>query len=372
MENSVSKEELHILTKDEQKRYKIIIPAYEPEEGLIDFIKELRSQIASDIILVDDGSGEEYKGIFDRLQEDLGCVVLTHYRNMGKGRALKDAFNFCLNSYEDMKGCITADSDGQHSPKDIERCMNELAAYPDRLILGVRDFSGKDIPGKSKFGNKTTIAVVKLFCGMKISDTQTGLRAIPRAFMEEILTTAGERFDYEMNMLIDSKYLCPIKEVPIETIYESKSNHRTHFDPIRDSIRIYKIFGKMFLHFTISSLSSCLVDLALFSVFCRMFRETVPVYYVTIATVLARVISSAYNYLVNYKLVFHSNDGYVKTGAKYFTLAAIQMAVSAGLVTLLNVIIPFVPETGIKVVVDLCLFFISYQVQRELIFKKIK
>ena len=123
------------------------------------------------------------------------------------------------------------------------------------------------IPFKSKYGNKITTFVVKLFCGMKISDTQTGLRAIPASFMSQILTTPGERFEYEMNMLIDSKYACPIIELPIQTIYESKDNHKTHFDPIRDSYRIYKIFGKMFLHYTISSLSSCVVDLLLFSMF---------------------------------------------------------------------------------------------------------
>lgn len=361
-----------ILNTIQQQKYKIIIPAYEPEPGIIDFIKELKQTLSSEIIIVDDGSGSEYKEIFDTLQREYSCKVLVHHVNMGKGRALKDAFNYCLNEYPDMLGCVTADSDGQHTPTDIARCMTVLDAHPDRLILGTRDFSGKDIPNKSKFGNTITTYVVKLFCGMKISDTQTGLRAIPKSFMSEILTTPGERFEYEMNMLIDSKYSCPILEVPIETIYESKDNHKTHFDPIRDSYRIYKIFGKMFLHYTISSLSSCVVDLALFTVFCGMFKPFISIYYVTIATILARVISASYNYLINYKLVFHSNDGYAKTGIKYFTLAVVQMALSATLVTVINALLPFAQETVIKVIVDVCLFFISYYVQREFIFKKIK
>ena len=360
------------LTIEEQKKYKIIIPAYEPEENILTFVASLQQELSSEIIIVDDGSGDAYRHIFKKLQENYGCKILTHYVNMGKGRALKDAFNYCLNTYSDLKGCVTADSDGQHTPKDIARCMEKLYQNPDRLILGARDFSGEDIPFKSKYGNKITTFVVKLFCGMKISDTQTGLRAIPASFMSQILTTPGERFEYEMNMLIDSKYACPIIELPIQTIYESKDNHKTHFDPIRDSYRIYKIFGKMFLHYTISSLSSCVVDLLLFSMFCQMFKEAIPVYYVTIATVLARVISASYNYLINYKLVFHSNDGYAKTGAKYFSLAVMQMFLSATLVTILNMLIPVIPETGIKIVVDVCLFFISYYVQREFIFKKIK
>ncbi|MCR5769959.1 MAG: bifunctional glycosyltransferase family 2/GtrA family protein [Butyrivibrio sp.] len=359
-------------TSAEQNKYKIIIPAYEPDERLLTFIKELKNTLSSEVIIIDDGSGPEYEYIFKTLSNDYDCIVLKHYVNMGKGRALKDAFNYCLNTYPDMTGCVTADSDGQHTPFDIFKCMQELYNNPDRLILGCRDFSTDGVPNKSKYGNRITTFVVKLFCGMKISDTQTGLRAIPRAFMSKVLTTPGERFEYEMNMLIDCKYECPIKEVSIETIYESKDNHRTHFDPIRDSYRIYKIFGKMFLHYTISSLSSCVVDLLFFSMFCSAFKSLIPIYYVTIATVLARIISASYNYLINYKLVFHSNDGYVKTGTKYFTLALVQMTLSAFLVTVLNILIPVIPETGIKVVVDVCLFFISYYVQREFIFKKIK
>ncbi len=133
----------------------------------------------------------------------------------------------------------------------------------------------------------------------------------------------GERFEFETNMLIASKGRCEISEVESHTIYDSKENHQTYFDPVRDSIRIYRIFGKMLLRFLLSSLSSAAIDLALFQVFCKCFRPINGVFYVTLAAVMARVISATYNYLVNYTLVFKSKENRWKAFGKYALLASI-------------------------------------------------
>ena len=159
---------------------------------------------------------------------------------------------------------------------------------------------------------------------MKVNDTQSGLRGIPFRFMKELIDCKGERFEYEMQMLLECAGRYDLTEVPIQTIYESKENHQTHFKPIRDSFRIYKILGKKFLKFIFSSLSSFVVDIILFYLFVLLFKEAYPALYVTIATVSARVISAVYNYLINYKFVFKSKASRSTSLTKYALLAVIK------------------------------------------------
>ncbi|MCR5592606.1 MAG: bifunctional glycosyltransferase family 2/GtrA family protein [Saccharofermentans sp.] len=350
----------------------IVIPSYEPDERFPAILKDLKQAGLGPVIVVDDGSGDDYISFFNEAEDlvkDLGGVVLHHDGNKGKGRALKTAFSYILDNMPESIGCVTADSDGQHSVNCIKKCMSALTEHPDDLVLGVRDFSGEDVPFKSRAGNTITIKVCSFLCGVKVSDTQTGLRAIPKAFMKELLDVEGERFEFETQMLIESKDKYPIFEVPIETIYDSKENHQTHFNPVKDSIRIYKLFGKMFAKFIFSSLSSCVIDLLLFALFCKVFSSVIgSAFYVTVATVLARVISATYNYLVNYKLVFKSGKSHTSSFPKYVVLAIVQMSLSAGIVTLLVMLFTGVPELAFKIPVDVILFLLSYYVQRRFVY----
>lgn len=351
-------------------RVPIIIPSLEPDERLLTLLKELREQTSEAIILVNDGSSEKYDHYFEDAEKVYGCTVLKHYVNMGKGRALKNAFNYCLNTFSDLAGCVTADSDGQHSPEDIQRCVGAFQQDVSKLVLGCRDFDGPQVPYKSKLGNKLTRKICKWLCGVDVSDTQTGLRVISRSFMADLLNTSGERFEFETNMLIEtvSKQV-KILEIPVKTLYDSKEDHATHFDPIKDSIRIYRIFGRMFGKFLVSALSSSVVDLVFFSLFCKLLKRVDVLFYAALATIFARIISAVYNYFINFKFVFKSKSSLTKAGIKYFALAVVQMCFSAGLVTYGIFLFNNIPELYIKIVVDAVLFLISYWIQRVFVFE---
>lgn len=356
-------------TDNEKIQFPLIIPAYEPDERLVSLVQQLSEFYPDNIVVVNDGSGPEYDIYYNKVQE-YKCIVLKHYKNMGKGRALKNAFNYCLNQFPNMAGCITADSDGQHCLKDILRIREALTQSPEKLILGARDFSRDDIPFKSKMGNRLTVKVCKFLCGMELRDTQTGLRGIPKSFMAELLNIRGERFEFEMQMLLESKNRYPVYEITIETLYDSVENHRTHFDPIRDSIRIYSILGATFFRFLISALSSTFLDLLLFSILCTFLKNKMNIAYIAVSTVGARILSSIYNYIINHSLVFKSSEKYNSTIPKYFTLAICQMTASALFVTLSCMVLKGISETLIKVIVDTILFFISYRIQQNMIFTK--
>lgn len=349
----------------------IVIPSYEPDDRLIALLEDLENKNMGPVIIVNDGSSEEYDPIFKKAEALItkrGGKFISYRPNRGKGRALKTAFSYIAENMPDALGCVTADSDGQHTPECITNIINALKANPDNLILGVRKFEKKDIPWKSWFGNTVTISVFSYVAGMRVSDTQSGLRGIPFRFMKELIGCKGERFEYEMQMLLECAGRYGLTEVPIQTIYDSKESHQTHFKPIRDSLRIYKILGKKFIKFIFASLSSFVIDIILFHLLVLLLKDSFPLLYITIATVSARVLSAFYNYLINYKFVFKSRAPKTTSLAKYALLAVIQMALSAGIVSLFVHIIPGCIETLVKAVTDTILFLLSYAVQQRFVF----
>ena len=344
----------------------VIIPAYEPDERLVILVDELKASGVFPVVVVNDGSDMDKYG---RISEDAGkkgAVLLHHAVNLGKGRALKTAFNYCLCEYPSMVGVVTADSDGQHHVSDIKKCIEALAEDPDSLVLGVRDFDREGIPARSVFGNKVTSRVMKLLTGMSVRDTQTGLRGISSDFMKFLLTEKGERFEFETNMLLDAKENgIRLKEVPIETIY-LEENRSSHFNPIRDSVRIYAVF----LKFLFSSLSSSVVDIVLFGIFCALFKKVpVAIGYIMLSTILARVISAVYNFSINYKVVFKGKGNRAAAAAKYLVLAVCIMLLSGFFVGTLHAMVPNAPEVAVKIPVDGVLFLMSFIVQREVVYK---
>ncbi len=344
----------------------ILIPALNPDEKLINLIKDLKSSGFEHIVCVDDGSGSEYRHFFEEAEKEYGCDVLCHCVNMGKGRAIKTALNHIRNRYPELPGVVTVDSDGQHSPEATAKCAKAMIEHPDSLIFGCRNFKEEGVPFKSYYGNTITRSVMKLFCGVSLSDTQTGLRAIPQNLIEKFVCIKGERYEYEMQQILLCKELdIPIVEVPIKTIY-IEENKGSHFNPLTDSVKIYAQFGK----FIFASVSSFLVDIILFNLFVKAF--IIPFSegerYILIATVLARIISAVWNFLINRKAVFKAKTGLAKNAFKYAVLAICQLLLSAGLVTLLFRLTGF-NETAIKIVVDCVLFFLSYQIQREVVFR---
>lgn len=347
----------------------VVIPSYQPEGLLIQYVRELKEAGIKRILLVDDGSGEEYRAIFDDCEKESGVTVLRHDTNCGKGKALKTGFTWCLESEDDFLGIVTADSDGQHRTDDILKIIDELAKDQTQLVLGVRDFTGKHVPSKSRFGNLLTIKMFHLLHGKRVSDTQTGLRGIGKELLPTVASLPGQRFEYEMGMLIyAARHNVPILEVPIETIYE-RNNEGTHFRPIVDSIKIYGLLFTGFLRYLISSLSASILDIGCFTILnLFIFRSASLGVNVYASTILARIISSFYNFLVNRKVVFGASEGNIaKQAIKYYTLAVCQLLCSAGLVYLLTKSL-HLNATIVKIVVDTVLFFVSFQIQNRLIF----
>lgn len=343
--------------------YCAVIPSLNPDRRLESIVKKLLDKGFLHIILVNDGSDSDE--IFKDIQQNYGCDLLTHCVNLGKGRAMKTAMNYYMNTYADQcEGIVFVDGDDQHDIDDVCKCCQSLTQNPDSLILGARDFNSENIPPKSRYGNKITSRFFRLFCGLKISDTQTGLRVIPNKLIPQFIGISGERFDYETNMLLETKRLAiPIVEVPIRTIYEN-DNKQSHFNPIKDSIAIYK----MLLGFVSSSLASAVIDLGLYQLLFILSKALPMNIRILLSTAIARLASSLFNYTVNSKLVFQCYEDPKRTIVKYYLLCIVQAAASYGGVFGLSFI--FGEKSLIaKLIVDTLLSLISFKIQQNFIFK---
>lgn len=330
---------------------------------MIEFIQKLKSKFVN-IVIVDDGNGEEYAQFFEYLKNE-GAIILKHHINFGKGRGIKTAFNYVLNNYPNITGVVTADCDGQHYLEDIVKCAEKLKENPEKLVIGTRNFEEKQVPFRSRFGNKITRGVFSTFVGIKITDTQSGLRAFGKNTMKTFLQTSGERYEYETNMLIDCKEKeIEIAEVPISTVY-IRNNTLSQFNPLKDSIRIYKLFAK----YIIASVSSFALDILLYAFLVSLLPKIKwgGITEIVIATIIARLISAAYNFAVNAKVVFKSKSR--SSLIKYLILCVVQMFISAFAVSELYNLL-HINSTLIKIVVDTIIFIINFVIQREWVFKK--
>lgn len=334
----------------------VLIPAYKPDERLVTLVEELRAENL-DVLLVDDGGQEAYAEIFERCRA-LGAEVAVHAVNQGKGRALKTGINACLLRWPELTGIVTADADGQHTLRDILRLIRAMEEHPRTLVLGSREFTG-DVPFKSRWGNRITRFVYALASGVHVGDTQTGLRALPRCALEDMIRIDGERYEYEMNVLLKLRDMkIGVFEVPIETIYID-DNAGSHFNPVRDAFRIYMVIFK----YLFSSVTSFAVDYLLYWLCLGVFRFAPLISYA-----LARLVSSQVNYHLNKHTVFSGRGG-KHSMVKYYALAVVQGLIGAGLVQALPTVLPL-SAAIVKIPVDIVLFGISYVIQRDYVFNK--
>ena len=358
-----------------------IVPSLHPDEKLMQVVQGLLDVGFTDIILVNDGSDAAHLEPFETAAKLPQVTVLTHEVNKGKGRAMKTAFAWCLENRKGLDGVVTADGDNQHRSEDILRCAQAVTEDKSKVWLGVRDFSLEHVPARSRFGNTLTRNILRLFGGVSVTDTQTGLRAIPYSCLPFMLTVDGERYEYETEQLMalhDNGW--DIGEVVIETVYIDE-NQTSHFHPIRDSWKIYKLifrhaFRKLgqLLRFSASSLFSVLVDQGLFALLNAFLLSGLDAgKRQLIGTLSGRVVSSFVNYSCNKRLVFKNKNA---SGSllRYFILCAVQTVASFGLLRGLTALLRTegLQDNLVKMAVDTLLFFVSYRFQKNWVFPEKK
>lgn len=262
-----------------------LIPACEPGEHMVPVARALHGA-GMEVVVVNDGSSAACDAAFQQVAGF--ATVLSHANNRGKGDALKTGLRYIQTTIGSDCVVVTVDADGQHAAGDVLHVCDVARQHPGTLTLGTRSFDGR-VPLRSKLGNSLTRGVFRVASGVAVHDTQTGLRAFSGALIPRLLAIDGSRYEYETSVLLEfARDGVPLREVPIRTIYLDK-NAASHFDPLRDSVRIY---GRI-LRFSTSSLVSFGIDYLLFCLLLSMIGAA------TICNVCARVVSGAINFALN-------------------------------------------------------------------------
>ncbi|AEV85635.1 glycosyl transferase family protein [Actinoplanes sp. SE50] len=215
--------------------YVVLLPVFKPGPHLSELVTALLADgpRPAEVVIVDDGTGPAADARLAELAAR-GCTVLRLPANRGKGVALKTGFRHIRSRFPEAD-VVCADGDGQHSVAEIREVADRCR--PGRVVLGVRRFDR--MPPRSRFGNTVTQAVFRAATGRTVSDTQTGLRAYPADLIGDLCAVPGERFEYEMNVLLHCAATDhPIDEVPIPATYLD-DNAGSHFSGLADSARIY-------------------------------------------------------------------------------------------------------------------------------------
>ena len=335
----------------------VLIPAWKPGGALISLARILVDNLIP-VVIVDDGSGPEYQTVFAKVASFTGVAVLRHAVNLGKGAALKTGINFILAGAPDTPGIVTADADGQHHPEDILQMAARVRETPGALIMGVRSF-GSATPLRSRFGNQITKSVMRVLVGKRLSDTQTGLRAIPNALLPRLLKIPASGYEFELEMLLAAKHLgTHVVEQPVRTIYEA-GNPTSHFQPLRDSMRIYLVL----LRFSLISVFSAALDNSLFYLGFALSGNLFG------TQVAARAISILFNYAAVRKAAFHSDAPHETVLPQYLTLAAANLILSWCGIRLITAAFP-VGVFAAKLAAETLLFAANFAIQRDVVFTR--
>ncbi len=333
----------------------VLIPAYQPDARLPRLILELhRADPSTKIVVVDDGSGQKFSDIFEA-SATAGAHVISYEHNRGKGYALREGFSWIRDVASDSQECVvTADADGQHTLNDIFR-VGRTCTDTGKSVLGVREFVGH-VPPRSRIGNTATSALFWLATGWKLKDTQTGLRAFPVALLPALLEVQGDRYEYELRVLLHlAKFRHPVSQIPIETIYEA-GNPTSHFRPLQDSARIWAPL----LKFAASSGVATVIDYVLVLVLNAL---TGALFFPVIA---ARLVSASVNFSMN-RRVFKATGVPLRRSALRY--AALAVAVVAGSYTMLAVLTGIgMPLWIAKIIADTTMYLVSYSAQSRYVF----
>lgn len=335
----------------------VVIPAYDPPPALETWVAQLAgSAPVSAVVVVNDGSSPACSPLFARLEGMPGVSVVHHARNQGKGEALKTGLRRALH-VPGLAGIVTADADGQHLVADILRVAERLLREGSALVLGARRFDAAT-PARSRFGNRLTCLVLRFFTGLRLCDTQTGLRGIPLGMAPAFLHLQPHGYDFELDMLLAAvRGRQRIVEEPIRTLYEP-GNASSHFSPLLDSMKIYWVF----LRFSAVSLLTAGLDNLVFSLVFLGGAE------IAASQAVARLAAGCFQYAANRRGAFRSRVSHWHALPRYWLTVAATGMLSYLLIRLLNGGLG-VPVIAAKLAAETLLFCLSFVALRVWVFR---
>lgn len=210
----------------------VVIPTYNNCGTILKVVDEV-SLYSSDIIVVNDGSTDQTDELLAKRES---LIYIAYAKNRGKGYALQTGLKKATEL--GFRYAITIDADGQHYPDDIPLFIDEIERNPDSLLVGARNLSADNMPGKNTFANKFSNFWFKIETGISMADTQSGYRLYPLSRIRN-MHFITPRYEFELEIIVKSAWRgIEVKNVPVKVFYPAADERVSHFRPLQDFTRI--------------------------------------------------------------------------------------------------------------------------------------
>ncbi|NOZ82902.1 MAG: glycosyltransferase family 2 protein [Euryarchaeota archaeon] len=203
-----------------------VIPVYNEGERIAEVVRKTLEHV-DEVVVVNDGSSDRSAEFAERA----GARVISLPRNTGKANALRQGFS----ATGDCDVVVTLDGDLQHLPEEIPVLLGGIERGCD-LVIGSRFLSGKlNMPPQRRLSNLITSGIISLLTRRRITDPQSGFRAI-RASKLKLLSLKAERYAIEHIMILEAvRKGLKVCEVPVSAVY---GGEKSHIRPLRDTLSV--------------------------------------------------------------------------------------------------------------------------------------
>jgi uncharacterized protein (DUF2062 family) len=212
-------------------RVLVVIPVYN-HAATLRAVTEAALREGHPVLVVDDGSTD------GSLEAVAGLELhrLRGVRNRGKGHALLAAAAWA--ERHGFDALLTLDADGQHDPSDCGALLAAAPAAWPAIIVGARIMAPDRTPRASRFGRAFSNFWVRLECGQRPEDTQSGFRLYPVAFLRS-RRFFTRRYTFEIEVLVRAAWAgLPLRSVPVSVYYPPGAARITHFHQVWDNLRL--------------------------------------------------------------------------------------------------------------------------------------
>lgn len=215
----------------------VIIPAFNESKAIAGLVKAVKARIP-DVVVIDDGSTDNTA----ELARQAGAVVIGFTHNAGKGKVLKDGFDYAVkNGYDAV---IAMDADGQHSPDDLTTITGGAALAGAGIVVGNRMGNPEKMPPSRFATNLLMSLIISLICRQNIPDTQCGYRLIKTDVLKK-MNLISSNYEIESELLIKaSRMKFKIVSVPIKSVYDGQLSL---INPFVDTWRFIAMLGRVLL-----------------------------------------------------------------------------------------------------------------------------
>ena len=201
-----------------------VIPAFN-EELTIGTVVTLTKQHVDMVVVVDDGSEDRTA----RVASLCGAHVISLEKNQGKAAAVLAGFNYVLE--QNYRIVVMLDADGQNNPEQIPVLLQPIIDKRADLVIGSRFLNrGEKIPLYRRFGQKVLNRATNVGSSHKVSDTQSGFRALNKIALETMIKISSDGYGIETDMInIAFDSALDVMEVPISVRYDVPNGHKKNF-----------------------------------------------------------------------------------------------------------------------------------------------